>query len=189
MAVIRKILALALATSAAVSVTSAASATIYYEDPAGAFGALSINTGAFSKTFFGPGSPTGTPLSFPNGYLSVGAVSAATVLLSATDFNFDPAIGLRLYDITANTFANGTLTHPGGPLSDSEWIINTTVTGGHLYSIIVNGTSYGTASNFTGSFTYSASVPEAGTWMMMVAGFGLMGAAMRRRPRTQVTFA
>lgn len=31
-------------------------------------------------------------------------------------------------------------------------------------------------------------VPEAATWMMMIAGFGMMGFAMRRRPRTAVTF-
>jgi len=31
-------------------------------------------------------------------------------------------------------------------------------------------------------------VPEAASWAMMVAGFGLMGAALRKR-RTSITFA
>lgn len=34
----------------------------------------------------------------------------------------------------------------------------------------------------------AAAVPEAGTWVMMMMGFGLMGAALRRR-RTSLTFA
>lgn len=32
-------------------------------------------------------------------------------------------------------------------------------------------------------------VPEPATWLMMIAGFGLMGAAMRRRQRAAVRFA
>ena len=36
---------------------------------------------------------------------------------------------------------------------------------------------------------YAAAVPETGTWAMMIAGFGLVGATMRRRARvTAVTF-
>ncbi len=34
----------------------------------------------------------------------------------------------------------------------------------------------------------TAPVPEAGTWAMMLAGFGMLGAMMRRR-RTAVSFA
>ena len=43
---------------------------------------------------------------------------------------------------------------------------------------------------FGPSFEYSlSSVPEPATWGMMVAGFGLMGAVMRRRQRVAVSFA
>jgi hypothetical protein len=48
-------------------------------------------------------------------------------------------------------------------------------------------------SPFTASATLavppSGSVPEPATWGMIVVGFGAMGAAMRRRQRTNVTFA
>lgn len=41
--------------------------------------------------------------------------------------------------------------------------------------------------NFSaGQFTPPA-VPEPGTWMMLIAGFGLVGLSMRRRPRVQMT--
>ena len=34
----------------------------------------------------------------------------------------------------------------------------------------------------------AAAVPEASTWAMMLAGFGIVGGAMRRRQRTSVSF-
>ncbi len=34
-----------------------------------------------------------------------------------------------------------------------------------------------------------AAVPEPGTWMMMMAGFGIVGGAMRRRMRTSISYA
>ena len=34
-----------------------------------------------------------------------------------------------------------------------------------------------------------AAVPEPGTWMMMLAGFGVVGGAMRRRMRTSISYA
>jgi hypothetical protein len=48
---------------------------------------------------------------------------------------------------------------------------------------LVNDTHYGSND---GSFTFEVSavnavVPEPGTWAMMIAGFGLIGGAMRRR--------
>jgi hypothetical protein len=32
-------------------------------------------------------------------------------------------------------------------------------------------------------------VPEPATWAMLIGGFGMIGAAARRRNRTQVTYA
>lgn len=34
----------------------------------------------------------------------------------------------------------------------------------------------------------AAAVPEPASWMLMIGGFGMAGAAMRRRPRTSVRF-
>jgi len=41
----------------------------------------------------------------------------------------------------------------------------------------------------TGFSTKVSAVPEPAVWAMFIAGFGLMGAAMRRRPRMEVRFA
>ncbi len=40
-----------------------------------------------------------------------------------------------------------------------------------------------------GSLNVTAAVPEPATWAMMILGFGMVGAAMRRRARPAVSFA
>ncbi len=52
------------------------------------------------------------------------------------------------------------------------------------------GTPGGDPFDYNGNFTVSA-VPEAATWMMMIAGFGMIGFAMRKRSsvKTTVRFA
>jgi len=55
-------------------------------------------------------------------------------------------------------------------------------------SFIIDGDSYFIASGSLGAA--AGAVPETATWGMMIAGFGLMGAAMRTRRRsTKVSFA
>jgi hypothetical protein len=51
--------------------------------------------------------------------------------------------------------------------------------------------SKGGQANYTGNLTFTAAVPEASTWAMMMLGLGFTGFAMRRRTRskTAVRFA
>jgi hypothetical protein len=60
-----------------------------------------------------------------------------------------------------------------------------------FYKITINGTSPAPGdSQYTGQLT-ATSVPEPATWAMMLAGFGLIGFAMRRKRQShpQVRFA
>jgi hypothetical protein len=60
---------------------------------------------------------------------------------------------------------------------------------GVLNTIEVLGTTSSLGGTFSGTMTFSATaVPEAASWAMMLAGFGLIGATMRKR-RTSLTFA
>jgi hypothetical protein len=44
--------------------------------------------------------------------------------------------------------------------------------------------------SYSGNLSFSAAaVPEPASWAMMIAGFGLVGAAMRRRTKTQLRYA
>lgn len=56
-----------------------------------------------------------------------------------------------------------------------------------LGSFKMTGSEFGSRLG-TGTLTITA-VPEPVTWAMMIGGFGLIGAASRRRTRTNVTFA
>jgi hypothetical protein len=55
---------------------------------------------------------------------------------------------------------------------------------GGSFSLLLQDAVFGTpgSARVNGNFTYlSASVPESGTWAMMLLGFGAVGFAMRRR--------
>lgn len=52
---------------------------------------------------------------------------------------------------------------------------------------VAGGASYGP--NGLGAITIGGAVPEPATWAMLIAGFGLVGAAMRRKRRTAVAYA
>ncbi len=55
-------------------------------------------------------------------------------------------------------------------------------------SLVASGTL--DAVNATNSASFNLAVPEPSTWAMMIAGFGMVGGAMRRRARTtKVSFA
>jgi hypothetical protein len=56
-----------------------------------------------------------------------------------------------------------------------------------LNTIEVKGFTVG-ANGFDGTATFTASVPEPATWALMVAGFGVLGFAMRRQ-RMSIKYA
>ena len=41
---------------------------------------------------------------------------------------------------------------------------------------------------FTASLAATPAVPEPATWGLMIAGFGIAGAALRRKPKVAVSF-
>ena len=79
--------------------------------------------------------------------------------------------------VVPNTGSGQSLTLNGVPIFDS--VMNTIEVKGFVKK----------SGSYSGTVTFQASdVPEAATWGMMLAGFGMIGAAMRRR-RTSVRFA
>lgn len=88
---------------------------------------------------------------------------------------------------------------PGVSSSFSLYLLGSTIDSFLGYS--ATPTSLTLSFNSTGGSSYAASatlavppapipsVPEAATWAMMLVGFGAMGTALRRRPRTSISFA
>lgn len=61
---------------------------------------------------------------------------------------------------------------------------------GKLNTLVVTGNSGGDASySGTLSFSGAAGVPEPSTWLMMIMGVGIVGFALRRRQRLQVSYS
>jgi len=87
-------------------------------------------------------------------------------------------------------FINGTLySVPATPSGQSLSVSGIPVFAGALNTIRVLGTTSSEGGTYSGTLTFAAAaVPEPASWMMMIGGFGLMGAAMRRR-KTSVAFA
>jgi hypothetical protein len=161
-------------------------------------------TGSFvSDNQLVPAGGTGFVNVFASSYPDVANISAADLFT----FNFgsltftatDPQLFAVQYNNGAfngffyqNDFAfqggNYRLGIQGGSLSVYA-LANGNITGSSLVNGYVNigNSSVTGATPFTPTVV-TAPVPEPATWMMMIAGFGLTGAAMRRRT-VRVTFA
>jgi len=166
--------AVALALGAAGSANAAKSLSYTVGDvTSGSFGDAHIKKGDFTDT-----------LAFTlteSGDFSASLTSAATALGKAGDLDFTSVVltglgGPYNFTIRNNDNADG--------LTDSA-VFNGFLDAGS-YLLTISAHSFGNA-QFAGNTTLSA-VPEAATWMSMVAGFGIIGGAARRR-RTSLTFA
>jgi hypothetical protein len=176
---IKKIAACGVATAIALGAVGTANATsIFYSvgDP---------TSGSFGDAHIAKGNLTDT-LAFTltqSGDFSASLTSAATKLGKAGDLDFTSVVltglgGPYNFTIRNNDNADG--------LTDSA-VFNGFLNAGN-YVLTISAHSFGNA-QFGGNTTLSAaSVPEAATWMSMVAGFGMIGGAARRR-RPNLTFA
>src|SRR3546814_10702224 len=70
--------------------------------------------------------------------------------------------------------------------TENRSFLNLPVTSG-MQTLVINGTSGGSGS-YSGTLAFA--VPEPASWAMMIAGFGLLGGAIRVRKRqVKVSFA
>jgi len=86
-------------------------------------------------------------------------------------------------------FINGTLyAVPGTSSGQSVTVGGIPIFAGMLNTIRVVGMSGPQGGSYSGTATFSASVPEPATWGMMLGGFAIVGAALRARRRAAVSF-
>lgn len=161
----------------ALAVAPSASATTF---PIGTIPNFYITSGTpFSKSItaiFGNGFNTQTPfddsftftIPFYNG---IGSGSLSTSFSSAVN-----------HLTISQLFINGTLyAVPNTSSGQSMTVGGIPITAGALNTIRVVGTSGPLGGSYSGTATFSASVPEAATWAMMLTGFALTGAMLRQR--------
>lgn len=150
-------------------------------------GGIAMTDGAY--TYAGGGTPTITAVGYTNS-----VAGATTTTLYGIDY-------------TLNTLAligspnGGTITTVGSGLGfDVDADASFDITAGGL-AYLSSGTDFYSVNLTTGRATLigatnglrniavAGAVPEPASWAMMIVGFGIMGATLRRRPKVSVRFA
>ncbi|MBS0481124.1 MAG: PEP-CTERM sorting domain-containing protein [Proteobacteria bacterium] len=143
-------------------------------DVSGSFGRSGLKAGTFTDLF-----------TFTLGQTGIGSGSVTTnfagnILSAATNLDF-----------TGVWFNNGTttydlmpfLTHTGN--REDTGIDNVPITTGVLNTITVSYLARGNGS-YSGTLQFTPTVPEPATWALLMAGFGVLGFALRRSRRETV---
>jgi hypothetical protein len=172
----KALLASAIAVVTAISPVTAAHAAksfSYVTDTGGAFGnTLPINTNAKGQAVAGSFNDTFT---FTTTKLLLGSFTftstGGVATTSPTYLNFTTAT-INGTPIPISVKTGGSLRTRTGDLLDFRLPAG-------LQTLILSGDA-GKFGSYSGSFSLVA-VPEASTWAMMIAGFGMIGGAMRRK--------
>ncbi len=164
--------------------TSISSITYYSWTPIPAVNVLHGNyTITFGTTTSAIGA--GYPISMSNvatfysGDLGT-TLSGTTFTISGAPYTFNPADGNLVIEIVASDQDNVPNSGAGYFFADYTGADTT-----RAYFLTNIGQANGTGALVTG-FNVGA-VPEASTWAMLIAGFGLVGATARRRKATAIT--
>lgn len=136
------------------------------------FGQSGITAGNFTHIY---------QFSIPMNGKASGSITTSAVTLNGDDdldftsvtFNGTPLLGISILGgLNEYVFANGV-----------------PVMANATNEIVINGFSRGNGSYGGQGVFVPSGVPEPAAWAMLIGGFGLAGAAMRRTRRTTVTYA
>ena len=113
--------------------------------------------------------------------------AASGVSFTYENYSINNTSNYIAYDALNNVVSSGFLgldTSPdnGGPAGSGYALVVNVAGAGITKLQISNG--FGTTRSWefgVGQLSFAAGVPEAASWVMMIAGFGLVGAAMRRK--------
>jgi hypothetical protein len=153
------------------------------------------NGGTFELTGTGGFADVAHLLGTMDGVITFSSVQGATIAQSLADFFvFDDGHG-GTFDFSLDSVRTLSYEVNGNSKAIGLYLLGSTVDSALGYD--ATPTSLTLTFNSTNGSAYSASatlavppaVPEPATWAMTLVGFGAMGAAMRRRPRTSLSFA
>jgi hypothetical protein len=123
------------------------------------------------------GTSTNLSLIFGNddpGFTTAGDLAVLRIFMGATQ------VGITTLVMNRDDIANQTISSGLGIAFNRATFVyaNASLTPINLIEVVDNIT-----------YTVGGAVPEPATWGLMLAGFGIVGGAMRRRQRTSVSFA
>jgi PEP-CTERM motif len=153
-----------------VSIAAPAAAVdfITVDGAAGVFGNPNVTCSVPSRTgcAFTSSFTFETPANFR--LVSASISSVMTGNNRQTDINFD---SVTLNGVAFNILSTG--------VQEFRNLLNQNIVSGGSNTIAVSGVTGGDAA-FSGNLSFAAGVPEPGTWAMMILGFGVIGAGLRR---------
>lgn len=161
MAIVSRITGLAMAAAMALGTASTAQAaqTISFSGGSGSFGNSAFGVGPFTHVY---------TFAVPHdGFLSVLLTSTTTAPINNVNFN---TTYVKLNGVTFDIVSRG--------VNEIRQLIKAPVLAG-TQTISITGAS-GALGAYAGTLTFGG-VPEPKSWALMIVGFGLAGAAMRRR--------
>lgn len=179
-----------LAFVAALLLSGAANAAVLTEDFEGAFPAWEsgwFGANSTAQNYYGVGGGRGNN---PDGlwFHSLTINFNATFAASLTSLSFDVAgfspTTLTFFDKLGATLTSYNVSLTFGALSDpGEYVNYGVVSANGIGGFSFTGNAVGNTSidNIVANGTIGNAVPEPSSWAMLIAGFGLTGAAMRRR--------
>ncbi|MBB4861003.1 hypothetical protein HNO88_004349 [Novosphingobium chloroacetimidivorans] len=134
-------------------------------------------TGFFTNTFSGKATKINDTYSF---IIDKNGVGSGGVQTSFSSKNTQLVIEDLI--INGNSYAKSLMKTAAGTSAEISGI---NIISGALNTIQVIGSfkplAKGAQANYTGNLTFTAAVPEASTWAMMIMGIGFVGFAMRRK--------
>jgi hypothetical protein len=175
-------MAAALGAAALIAVAPAQAQT--YFGPSDMNIALSAD-GSISTSFGQSGITAGTFSHIYQFTLPQDGTASGSIITSAVTFQ-----GKTDLDLTSVFFNGVQLTgFFGGGINEFVFANAVPITAGVQNELIINGVSRGNGSYGGQGVFAPTGVPEPAAWGMMIGGFGLAGAAMRRARSTRVTYA
>ncbi|MBB4861077.1 hypothetical protein HNO88_004431 [Novosphingobium chloroacetimidivorans] len=134
-------------------------------------------TGFFTNTFSGKATKINDTYSF---IIDKNGVGSGGIQTSFSSKNTQLVIEDLI--INGNSYAKSLMKTAAGTSAEIGGI---NIVKGALNTIQVIGSfkplAKGAQANYTGNLTFTAAVPEASTWAMMIMGIGFVGFAMRRK--------
>jgi hypothetical protein len=110
-------------------------------------------------------------------------------LEAARPQNGGPA-GNQSYTVTLGSFDLGTFsTTSAQPFTARSGSTTFALQSGQSYTLTFTGLSTGDNTSYIDAVRLAAAVPEPTAWAMMIGGFGMLGAAARRRTRATGAYA
>ncbi|MGN7999508.1 FxDxF family PEP-CTERM protein [Sphingomonas sp. 22176] len=176
-------LIVAAATAAALVAVAPAQAATYF-GPAD----MNITTaadGSISSSFGQSGITAGAFTHIYQFTLATDGLASGSLITSAVKLNGSNDLDLK------SVFFNGVQLTGffGSGLNEFVFANAVPIKAGVQNEITINGFSRGNGSYGGQGVFVPSGVPEPAAWGMMIGGFGLAGAAMRRTRRTRVTYA